>query len=77
MKLEIARGLFLMASLGVASIAVAAWYEPEPGVVDASNGANNCPRPPRAHVAGQEQLHPDQDLLLFMYSLSQGMRASG
>ena len=77
MKLEIARGLFLMASLGVASIAVAAWCEPEPGVISSTNGEYSCLLPPRARAAAHMQRQPDQDLLLFMYSLSQGMRASG
>ncbi len=32
MKLEIARGLFLVAALAVATVAVAAWEEPGPVV---------------------------------------------
>lgn len=72
MELEIARGLFLMAALGVASVAAAAWHEPQPEVLSRDG---YCPLPPSARVA--EQARPDGDLLLFMFSLSQGMRSQG
>ncbi|HBX57519.1 hypothetical protein [Pseudomonas sp. UBA2684] len=74
MKLEIARGLFFVAALGVASIAAAAWQESSPEVLT-QNGLGYCPLPPQARVV--EQLRPDQDLLLFMFGLSQGMRSQG
>lgn len=74
MKLEIARGLFLLAALGVASIAAAAWQESGPEVLT-QNGRSYCPLPPQARVV--EQLRPDQDLLLFIFGLSQGMGPRG
>jgi hypothetical protein len=74
MKLEIARSLFLVAAFGVASLAVAAWQEPGVGVLT-HNGLGYCPLPPQAQLA--PQLRPDQDLLLFMFGLSQGMRPQG
>lgn len=62
MKLEVARGLFLVAALGVATAAAAAWDEPASKVVSA--GA--CvPRVAKV----QTQVRPDQDFLMFMYSL--------
>lgn len=74
MKLEIARGLFLVAALSVASLAAAAWQETSPQVITL-NERGYCPLPPQARTA--EAVRPDQDLLLFMFSLSQGMRSQG
>lgn len=71
MKLEIARGLFLVAALGVASVAAAAWHEPRTQVLSAKQGS--CPLP--AKVQAQVQFRPDQDLLLFLFGLSQGRGA--
>jgi len=71
MKLEIARSLFLLAALATATVAVAAWEEPRPGVVS----AERCPMP-RA-VKPQVQVKPDQDLLLFLFGMSQGLRSQG
>ncbi|WP_137818093.1 hypothetical protein [Pseudomonas sp. 2FG] len=70
MKLEIARGLFLVGALGVASLAVAAWHEPGPEVLSAASGLGHCPVP--ANAKAKVQLRPDQDLLLLMFGLSQG-----
>lgn len=74
MKLDLARGLFLVGSLAVASLATAAWQEPEPEVLNTRNGLNYCPLPPnaRAHV----QIQPDQKLLLLVFGLSQGLKGS-
>jgi len=72
MKLEIARGLFLLGALGVASVALAAWEQPGPQVLSAVHGQGHCPLPRIAKV--QEQMRPDHDLLLFMFGLTQGMR---
>lgn len=74
MKLEIARGLFVVAALSVASIAAAAWHEPGTQVVSRSDLGLE-PLAPRVQAA--EVVQPDQDLLLFMFSLSQGMRPQG
>lgn len=72
MKLEIARGLFLVGALAVASMAVAVWEQPRSQILSASNIDAHCPVP-RA-VKASEAIRPDNDLLLFMFSLSQGMR---
>ncbi|AOE87271.1 hypothetical protein [Pseudomonas sp. TCU-HL1] len=72
MKLETTRALFLVGALGVASLAAAAWQEPSPSVVSV-NGLGYCPLPPNARLKAQAQ--PDQNLLLFMFGLSQGLRA--
>jgi hypothetical protein len=74
MKLEIARGLFLVAALGVASIAAAAWQEPGPEVLT-RNGLGYCPLPPKARVVAPAR--PDHDLLLFLFSMSQGLAPRG
>ncbi|MES2821306.1 MAG: hypothetical protein V4812_20215 [Pseudomonadota bacterium] len=68
MKLEIARGIFLVAALGVASLAAAAWQEPHTQVLSVQDGA--CALP--SQVGGRMQFRPDHDLLLFLFSLSQG-----
>jgi len=72
MKLEIARGLFLVGALAVASLAVAAWEQPQMQVIGKSTNDAHCPMPrvAKASVATQ----PDHDLLLFMFGLSQRMR---
>jgi hypothetical protein len=75
MKLEIARSLFLLAALATATVAVAAWEEPRPGVINASASLTHCPLP-RA-VKPQVDAKPDHDLLLFLFGMSQGLRAQG
>ena len=72
MKLEIARGLFLVGALGVASLALAVWEQPGPKILSAQSGEGHCPLPRVAKV--QESIKPDHDLLLLMYGLAQGMR---
>ncbi|MDA7085297.1 hypothetical protein PH586_02690 [Pseudomonas sp. SA3-5] len=72
MKLEIARGFFLIAALGVASLAAAAWHEPGPLMLGSAGGPEHCPLPRNASMTTQ-QLAPDKDLLLFMFSLSQSL----
>ncbi|MGY2188447.1 hypothetical protein D3C87_1283570 [compost metagenome] len=71
MKLEVARGLFLVGALAVASLAVAAWEQPRTQVLSSTNG-EYCPLPRVAKTTVATQ--PDHDLLLFMFGLSQGMR---
>ncbi|HEY0286525.1 MAG TPA: hypothetical protein VGC62_05875 [Pseudomonas sp.] len=70
MKLEVARGLFLVSALGIASIALAAWDQPGPKILGAEHGEGVCylPRTAKAEVAAR----PDHDLLLLMYGLVQG-----
>ena len=72
MKLEIARGLFLVGALSVVSLAAAAWQEATPQVIS-ENAAGLCMIPPHAHAT--DTLSPDQDLLLLMFGLSQGLRS--
>ncbi|QGZ30141.1 hypothetical protein [Stutzerimonas stutzeri] len=72
MKLEIARGMFLAGALGVASLCAAAWSEPDAQVVARSEVSDHCPIPRMAQVPAWEA-RPDQDLLLFMYGLSQSL----
>lgn len=72
MRLEIARGLFLAGALAVVSLAVVAWEQPRTEVLGSVHGDPHCPLPrvAKASVA----TNPDQDFLLFMFGLSQGMR---
>lgn len=72
MKLEIARGLFLVGALAVASLAVVVWEQPRSQILSASTVGAHCPLPRVAKAS--EAIKPDDDLLLFMFSLSQGMR---
>ncbi|HHJ1298010.1 hypothetical protein D3C76_586400 [compost metagenome] len=75
MKLEIARALFLVAGLAVTTVAVAAWEEPKPMVFSKAEMADQCALP---RVAKQQaQAKPDQDLLLFLFGLRQGLRPFG
>jgi len=75
MKLEIARGLFLIGALAVASLAVAAWEQPRTQVLSSVSNDAYCPVPRtiKASVAAQ----PDNDLLLLMFGLVQGIRPQG
>jgi hypothetical protein len=70
MKLELARGLFLLGALAVTSVAMAAWVEPGTRVLSAEHGEGNCPLPRVAKT--QEAVKPSHDLLLLMFGLAQG-----
>ena len=70
MKLELARGLFLVAALGVTSIAVAAWAQPGPQILSAVHGQGQCSLPRVAKAVSP--VRPDHDLLLLMFGLAQG-----
>ncbi|MCE0782111.1 hypothetical protein [Pseudomonas sp. NMI542_15] len=76
MKLEIARALFLVAGLAVTTVAVAAWEEPRPTVFSKAEMADQCALPREAKQQ-QAQFAPDQDLLLFLFGLRQGLRPFG
>ena len=76
MKLEIARALFLVAGLAVTTVAVAAWEEPRPTVFSKAEMADQCVLPREAKPQ-QAQVAPDQDLLLFLFGLRQGLRPFG
>ncbi|MCF7201917.1 hypothetical protein [Pseudomonas oligotrophica] len=75
MKLEIARGVFLVGALAVASLCFAAWNEPSPTVVRGNLDRDHCPVPPAQRMA--LQVRPDADLLLFLYGLSQQLGQRG
>ncbi|WP_347901735.1 hypothetical protein [Pseudomonas purpurea] len=72
MKLEIARGVFLLGALAVASLAVAAWEQPKTQFLSSAHDGAHCPLPRVAKVS--QATKPDHDLLLFMFGLSQGMK---
>ncbi|MPQ69028.1 MULTISPECIES: hypothetical protein [Pseudomonas] len=71
MKLEVARGLFLVSALAVTSLALVVWEQPGPEVLTAAAGTGHCPMP---RVAKAADAKPDHDLLLFMFGLSQGLK---
>lgn len=75
MKLEIARSLFLLAALATATVAVAAWEQPRPGVISTAAASARCPLP--RVIKPQVEVKPDHDLLLFLFGMSQGLRAQG
>ncbi|MEK2609216.1 hypothetical protein WLF18_08875 [Pseudomonas shirazensis] len=75
MKLEIARTFFLVSSLAVTTVAFAAWEQPRPTVFSKSDLLSQCP-PPR-NVKAQVTVQPDQDLLLLLFGLRQGVRPFG
>jgi hypothetical protein len=70
MKLDIARGVFLIGALGVASLAAAAWHEPGPAVLHSQVTKSECKMPP--NVKAKLAVRPDQDLLLLVFGLAQG-----
>lgn len=74
MNLQIARSLFLLASLALTTVAVAAWNEPPPGVLRAEDGQGICPFP-KAQKASTDQVQPDHNALLLMFGLTQGLRS--
>lgn len=75
MKLEIARALFLIAALAVTTAAAAAWEQPKPVVFSKADLAGQCALP--RIVKPQTQVKPDQDLLLLLFGLRQGLRPFG
>ncbi|MET0125433.1 hypothetical protein [Pseudomonas caspiana] len=70
MKLELARGLFILGALVVTSAAMAAWVEPGTKVLSALHGEGHCPLPRVART--HEVVSPSHDLLLLMFGLAQG-----
>lgn len=75
MKLEIARGLFLVGALGITALATAAWQEPEPVVIGAESSPTYCPLPASAHKQRLERTQPNGDnLLLLVFGLSHAMK---
>ena len=70
MKLELARGFFVVGALGIASLAMAAWEQPRPQILSAVHGEGQCPLPRVAKA--ESTARPDHDLLLLMFGLAQG-----
>jgi len=70
MKLELARGLFVVGALGIASMAMAAWEQPRPKILSAVHGEGQCALPRVAKI--DSPVRPDHDLLLLMFGLAQG-----
>ncbi len=77
MKLELARALFLIAGLAVTTVAVAAWEEPRPMVFSKAEMADQCALPRDVKPQQQAKVAPDQDLLLFLFGMRQGLRPFG
>lgn len=75
MRREIARSLFLLVALAIASVALAAWEEPQLEVLSSTGSGTACPLPRMAKVT--TAVKPDHDLLLFMFGMTQGLRAKG
>lgn len=75
MKLELARGLFIVGALVVTSAAMAAWVQPGTQILSALHGEGHCPLPRVAKA--QESVSPNHDLLLLMFGLAQGSRTGG
>ena len=70
MNSVVARSLFVLGACCVASLAAAAWHEPRSQVVSHFT-VDACPIPAKA--AAVSQARPDQDLLLLMFGLAQGV----
>ena len=77
MKLEIARALFLVAGLAVTTVAVAAWEEPRPTVFSKAELCDQWALPRDVKPQQQAEAAPDQDLLLFLFGMRQGLRPFG
>jgi len=69
-KLEITRAFGLIAAVTVCASASLAWSEPTLSVIAAENGRGYCTVP--LNDARLENLQASEDLLLLMFSLSQG-----
>jgi len=75
MKLEIARGLFLVGALSVTALAAAAWQEPAPQVIDLVNCADQaCPVVSARHGTTQPLEADGDNLLLLVFGLSHAMK---
>ncbi|GFM89974.1 hypothetical protein PSCICO_53730 [Pseudomonas cichorii] len=75
MKLEMARGLFVVGALATATVAVAAWEQPSTKILSVQSGEGHCPLP--RVVKSMQAVKPDHDLLLLMYGLVQGSGPKG
>jgi len=75
MKLEITRAFGVIAAVAVCTAASLAWSEPTLSVISAENGRGYCPLPAVTMRLTDPQV--SDDLLLFMFSLSQGRGGLG
>ena len=74
MKLELARGLFLVAALGVTAAAAAAWQQPGPRVLQADEcNTAPCPIAPVRKQSATD-IEPDANLLLLMFGLKTALK---
>jgi hypothetical protein len=75
MKLEITRAFSVLAAVAVFAAASVVWSEPSMTVLTAENGLGYCPaHDASAHLSDRQ---PSEDLLLLMFSLSQGRGSLG
>ncbi|MGE8177664.1 hypothetical protein [Pseudomonas fluorescens] len=74
MKLEIARGLFLAGALAVVSLAVVGLEQPRTQVLSAKSGGAHCPLPRTAKTSSTVTHSENDELLLFMLGMTQGMK---
>jgi hypothetical protein len=70
MSLTITRTLLLVGALGVTTAAFSAWHEPGASVVQGHEGLAYCQTPVSARVVNA--VPADQNLVLFLYGMSQG-----
>ena len=70
MKLEITRAFGVVGVVAVCAIASLAWSEPTLSVISAENGRGYCAVPVSNALLANQQV--SEDLLLLMFSLSQG-----
>ncbi|AHZ79214.1 hypothetical protein DW66_4715 [Pseudomonas putida] len=69
--------MFLVAGRAVTTVAVAAWEEPKPTVFSKAELADQCALPREMKLQQQAEAAPDQDLLLFLFGMRQGLRPFG
>lgn len=74
MKLEIARGLFLVSALGITAAAAAAWQQPGPRVLEARDCTAMPCTIPLVRKQVQTEIQPDGNLLLLMFGLQTAMK---
>ena len=74
MKLEIARGAFLIVALGITAVAAAAWQQPGPRVLQARDCSAAPCNIPLVRKQLQTDVQPDGNLLLLMFGLQKAMK---
>ncbi len=74
MKLEIARGAFLVVALGITAVAAAAWQQPGPRILEARECSAIPCSIPLVRKQVQTEIQPDANLLLLMFGLQTAMK---